>query len=224
MRLLSTLLFCLAGLSAQGQFFSLQPDSLLEAQAETDIHNLFQIDILNETGGSLALSWRRVESNYPEGWEVELCDNQYCYGLIPPSGDMWPIGQGGSGYLRLDIFPNGQPGLGVFRFRVYPTGAPDSYRLVSFIVQAGLTSSGEPALVALRFGPNPCGELARLFNPWPQTLNLQLFNSAGQLTREFSVPPSAEAQLGLAALPPGAYWLAGAAQGRIIFREKIIKQ
>ncbi|MCB0572871.1 MAG: hypothetical protein KDC66_24050 [Phaeodactylibacter sp.] len=223
MRLLSAILLCLAGISLQAQLFSLQPGAELAAQAEPDIHNFYQINMLNETADSLALSWRNVESNYPDGWEVALCDNQFCYGLIPASGDMWPISTDEEAFLKLDVFTNGLPGTGTFRFRVYPAGEPANYQLANFVITAGLTSTGEAAPEAIKLGPNPCKEQFSLSNPWPSELEVRLFNSTGMPVRIFALPPSAQGQISMAGLPAGAYWLTGATQRQERFREIIIK-
>lgn len=206
------------------QSFTFAPDSLLEVEANPQIYNIYQIDILNETEDSLTLSWRRLQNDYPEGWEVSFCDNNVCYGLIPINGDMIPFSPEETAFLKLDIHPHEIAGTGIFRFLVFPTGEEDNYQLASFIVNSGVTSNTvEAQLLKLNIFPNPATDYLQINNGNASPINLAITDASGAIVISQVLPAKNEQQINLLHLPAGPYYLHAYVDGRAIFQHKIIK-
>jgi len=218
-------LLAVAGTSLNAQLsFSFTPDTLLEAEANPEIYNIYQLDILNETENPLTLSWRRLQNDYPEGWEVSFCDNNVCYGLIPINGDMIPFGPDETAFLKLDIHPHEIAGTGIFRFLVFPSGEQNNYQLASFIINSGVTSNTvEAQLLKLSVFPNPTNDYLQIKNNNGSRINIAITDATGTHILTQALQAQSEQQISLRHLPSGAYYLTGYAEGQAVFQHKIIK-
>lgn len=225
MRLLTTILFTLGTfsfLNAQG--FSFSPNDMLEDEAEFSQYNIFQIDILNDTPEMLLLSWRRLEADYPEGWEVSFCDNNLCYGSIPINGDMIPFSQDNYAFLKLDINPYEVAGTGTFRFMVFPKDDPDNFKISTFIIHAGTsTDIVEVEKSVLKVGPNPAQDWLNVENLAQKPAKVNILSANGQLILMRKLPAHAKVQLDLSDLPAGSYYINVLSENGTVQQLPIIK-
>lgn len=223
MRTLPVLLALLSAGFLSAQSFSLS-DTLLEANANVDIYNIYHIYIANETDTAVALSWRRLEQDHPEGWEATFCDNNVCYDHIPINGDMIPFGPEETAFLKLDVDPSGVPGVGTFRFLVFPSADPADRQLATFLVQAGGTSS-TTSLSAhyLRIAPNPVQDELRLTNPGAQPLRVVIHDAHGRPLHQASLASGMQTQINTQHWPSGWYALQASSDGQLLFRDIIVK-
>lgn len=163
----------------QAQLFTCSPDTLIQAPAIPNVHNIYQINMDNQSGADLDLTWRLVEDDLPTGWTVTLCDNVACYGYMPNTADCNTIGPDEYAFMKMDFNPGLIPGVATFRFRVYPTGEPMDFQVLTFIISSGGTTSVQE-LSSIAVYPNPVDHVFNIDDPNQQIDKIHIFNALGQ--------------------------------------------
>lgn len=202
MKIRFELLLCFLPLLAPAQDFSFSPGADLTGQMDVDGYGVHQIDIINETGDSLWLTWRLVENTMPEEWNVNLCDNVECYGVMPNTVDMHPVASGSAAFIRITTYPQNFSGSGQLHFRIYRTGFPEEYSTITFTLSAGLTATRELPGNEARVFPNPTSGPVQIEFPASDPVAWILFDVLGQKQLQGN-----SRQLDLSALPKAQYWL-----------------
>ena len=219
-------LICFCGsayfLNAQG--FSFAPDAMVEDYASFEQYNIFQIDINNDTDEALQLSWRRLEADYPEGWEISFCDNNICYGLIPVNGDMIPFNSDEYAFLKLDVNPHQIPGTGTFQFMVFPSDETDNFKVSTFIIHAGTPSNTlDVTTFDIKIGPNPMQDWLNIENPGIQEIDMHILSANGQAVFNGKLPAHSKEQIDLSKLKAGTYFINALIDGIPAFNFPIVK-
>ena len=199
------------GLSLNAQFIVTPTDSLTATVNVDSIYSIHKIDIINELIDSLGLTWRLIDEEYPEGWNVNLCDLGQCYTGIPGSADMQLVGPGEEAFLKLVLSPLAIVGEGNWHFWVYPTDDPDNYVDLYFSIITGVVGVEEVAESELgpevwTVGPNPANEILNINSVGNSILEfVQLFNINGSLITELK--PDSQS-FDVSYLPSGMYLIA----------------
>ncbi|MBK6621914.1 MAG: hypothetical protein IPG32_13985 [Saprospirales bacterium] len=147
--------FCLLPVLSLSQDFSFSPGPVLDGQMDVDGYGLHQIDILNETEDTLWLTWRMIGNTMPDEWDVNLCDNVICYGVMPTMADMNPVAPDSAAFIRITTYPGNVAGSGQLQFWIYKTGFPEDHSTIAFNLSAGITGISEMEKSEIRVFPNP---------------------------------------------------------------------
>lgn len=144
--LFGVILFLMAFVqSSMAVNYTFTPSSAYNGSLEMDLYSEHQINVYHDLSDSAYISWRLIEDDYPEGWDVQLCDWQHCYSYLPFLGDMLGVGAGGSGYVKLLVNPMNIPGTGHIQFWIYPTGNMDAHVDIHFYLNT-VVANVDPAL------------------------------------------------------------------------------
>lgn len=162
--------------------FTLTPtDSLVVSVPADSTITLLKIDAINESSDSLAFTWRSIESNFPQGWEVNLCDLGECYSGIPTSATMISAAPGSSGYLKLVVNPLQISGHGFWHFWIYPAGDLDAKKDMYFVLDV-VTVGIEESLdwTSGHWSPNPTRGKASWTGTGAADVRVKLFEMDGR--------------------------------------------
>lgn len=196
------LFFCLLPVLSLSQDFSFSPGPVLDGQMDVDGYGLHQIDILNETEDTLWLTWRMIGNTMPDEWDVNLCDNVICYGVMPTMADMNPVAPDSAAFIRITTYPGNVAGSGQLLFWIYKTGFSESHSTIAFNLSAGITGISEREKSGIRVFPNPTTGPLRIAIPEEEPFTWTLYDALGRISRRGQRP-----DLDLSALPKGNYWL-----------------
>ena len=189
------------------QDFSFSPSANLTGEMDVDGYGVHQIDIINETEDSIWLTWRLVENTLPEQWEVNLCDNVLCYGVMPTSANMKPVAPDSAAFIRMTTYPNNFAGSGDLHFWIYKTGFPQDHVSMTFHLSAGVTGTTEKLVVPKGAAyPNPTAGSFFVELPDKTPVFWTLYNSLGQMQETMS-QQNTPLRLDLGSYPAGLYWL-----------------
>lgn len=215
------LIFLSSALPLFAQSFSVSPTPNLEGVAGLEDLNVFDLYILNETNDNIQLTWRLVGNTFPEEWDVSLCDNVACYGILPTTNDFYPILVGDSSIFKIDVFPDGHVGEGLLTFWIYPTDDPTNYEVVSFSIVAGTSNTLDHRPSSLHLFPNPASHDLNL--KWEKSgTPFQLMDSQGRVVRAGATTPNVTS-IPIQQLPSGRYFLQVIDQEGVITQQVIIQ-
>jgi hypothetical protein len=224
MRTLISLLCLVTVATTYAQSFSFTPDTLLEDHALLENYNTYQIDIVNETPSTLALSWRRLTQDQPDSWIAYICDNNICYDDIPINGDMFPFSPDETAFLKLGVNPYQETGTGVYQFLVFPTGDISAAQTATFIIHAGMpNSTQEPSIWTLNIGPNPFHDQMLINNPNGIEVSLYFYDASGQLISTKELAGSERLSIDASQWPVGSIFLSAFVEGKPLFSNQLIK-
>lgn len=214
------------GTFAQSQHFVFDPTD----SYENTVSNIFWTDhgvfMENLTGGELILGWERLDYDFPDEWEADLCDYVSCYVGIPESGTMLPVSDTTRGFLKITLNPNGFVGTGTVSFRVYDDKHPDIADTLQFTIHTTVMSEISDAQNAIDFEifPNPASDFLTIKSAKTSPASFKLLNTSGQIVRTKQVSPVTSVRLDLQELPKGVYIAVFSDEKSIIRRAKLIIQ
>ena len=215
---LSTLLFFLAR-SVFTQTFFPSPDPVLEQEVQPEQANECYIFFENASGDTLQLRWKAIETNFPEQWDIDLCDFGACYVGIPATGLMNPAVGAEQPYLKLIVQPGNTPGVAWLWFRVAEAGEPNHFADVFFSLHTpGVTAAGEAPLPLVRLFPNPASGPVWLKNLQDLTVQVRLLSVGGQYFWSGTLLPLQQHALDLSAWPAGTYYMLAAGKTYPVIR------
>lgn len=104
--------------------FHFSPSKLVQingsSQAENTITGKSFLKCNSES--AINLRWKKVEENYPAGWNVYYCDNVACYYVFPDSSDLAPVSikdEANANRMKLYVESNQIKGKGKVKIAVY---------------------------------------------------------------------------------------------------------
>lgn len=157
MRFLATfaaLLFATTTAITQTSFSVASNSITIHGDASDNINFYDQIDIDNETGAFLKLTWDRTSMNLPNGWESSVCDKSTCYPNATSTEDLI-FGAWGANYLNVHFYPNGNSGTGDVTIHVYKTNDPTDETTLTFTGTTDPVGVEELKNGAFSLFPNP---------------------------------------------------------------------
>ena len=205
------------------QDISITPTGNMTGTAELEEYNIFQVYLHNTSDEALNLSWRIVENTLPEEWNVTLCDNVNCYGILPQSADLDPIAAADSAIMKIDVNPELVAGQGILRFFINETGSPNPYKELIFDINSGITNTKDLFSGSVQIFPNPATEWVRIENQYDEELQFQLIDQQGRLLRIAKLNSQSQLEWGLADLASGTYYLRMESNDRVVVRQLLIQ-
>ncbi|MEM1218586.1 MAG: T9SS type A sorting domain-containing protein [Bacteroidota bacterium] len=216
------LMMALTGMTFAQQI-SFTPTGNMTGIAELEEYNIFQVYLHNDSDDALNLSWRIVENTLPEEWNVTLCDNVNCYGILPQSADLDPIAAADSAIMKIDVNPELVAGQGILRFFINETGSPNPYKELIFDISTGTTNTKDLFSGAVQIFPNPATEWVRIENQLDQNLQFQLIDQQGRLLRMATLNSEDQLEWGLDDLARGTYYLRMESNERVVVRTLLLQ-
>ena len=216
------LMIALAGMTF-AQEISISPTGNMTGTAELEEYNIFQVYLHNDTDEAINLSWRIVENTLPEEWNVTLCDNVNCYGILPQSADLDPIAAADSAIMKIDVNPELVTGQGILRFFINETGSPNPYKELIFDINTGVTSTQDLLGGSVQIFPNPATEWVRIENQHDQPLQFQLIDQEGRLLRMANLNSQDQLEWGLQDLAKGPYYLRMESKEKVVVRKFLVQ-
>ncbi|MCS7027709.1 MAG: hypothetical protein NZ519_02995 [Bacteroidia bacterium] len=124
--------------------FVCTPSTSLSVNLPPNTFTSTQINMINQTSGTLILKWIRFSNSIPTTWACNLCDYNNCYTGVPSMGTMHPISGLTQGFIKLETNPFTYTGTGTVVIYVYASGAPTlGDTLVFNFTASGLTTVQE---------------------------------------------------------------------------------
>lgn len=222
-KLLFFFLTILLGGSLTAQEISITPSPTVAGNVELEAYNIFQVYLRNETNASIDLSWRIVENTMPEGWNITLCDNVNCYGVLPENADLDPIAAADSAIMKIDVNPELVEGSGMLRFFINETGSPSPYKELVFDLSTGTTDTKDLFNGSVQIYPNPATEWVNVDNQLPFPLKMQLADAQGRLVRQAEVASNDQQGWSVVNLPKGTYYLRLESTHRVVIRTLVVQ-
>ncbi|GAB4313947.1 MAG: hypothetical protein Kow00127_05120 [Bacteroidales bacterium] len=225
-RLFTLLIAITTGLAAnvaQSQHFIFEPGAVYEKTVPATGYSTHIVYMKNLTGGELILGWERLEFDFPEEWQADLCDYVSCYMGIPESGTMYPLTDTIRGYLKITINPNGFAGTGFVSFKVFDNKHPEVADTVSFTIHTVVqTLAASQEEVSFSAGPVPAGTWMNIHTGSSLPVTVQITSPEGEILSTFRQALSGRVYTGN--LKPGWYVLSATYPNGKVITRKILKK
>lgn len=221
MKLLFTLLASLSISFAYSQSFSVETNDTSFTGLAIQYDFGGYIDMNNLSGEAIDLKWERIENDLPSGWETSICDPTSCK---PPEADSsefsLPV-SGVANHINIHFYPNNVEGIGTTRIRLEDPNNPQTFYILSFTGDTRPLGLESETLSSLVMYPNPAQDFLYVKSSSNQSIQLELYNSTGQII--VSKVSIGNSEINLSQLPKGIY-LAKVISGSDSFSQKIIHQ
>lgn len=227
MKLIYTILFIITiSFVSFAQSFQFDPTDNYHGISPLNQYKNHYVFMENLTGGSLDLAWTRLSLDFPEEWEVILCDYGGCYVGIPENGQMLTIEDTTRGYLRITLNPLDRLGSGSVSFYVYDIKQPDSGDTVSFTLTSEALTKMDENLVSQKVNvyPNPASDFIYVDLSEIDASSIALLNSRGKSVLQKEISSQDQFKLELSDLPIGLFLLNIKTSNGDLIRKKIIVQ
>ncbi len=201
---------------------SLVVNTTLDARNTANVY----IHFPNSTAQPITLAWEVTNSNYPQGWLMQVCDNNLCYNLPHPLETMNPVVQGDSGFLKMICFPLEIAGTGTITFHVYDVNSPTSSVNVTYNFEAtstvGFTTG--PTEENVNIFPNPAQDYLniRSLNGQLEKGSVKLYDLKGQLLLDQPVKAGQGNSIDVQTITPGMYLLRYESKSGILTKKVVI--
>ena len=179
------LIFLLFGLKSSAQITGLEiiPIDSLHTDLGYDSYNLSFIYLKNNRADSLFLSWEIKEKELSSDWYVTICDNVFCYGVLPDSADMYGIAPSDSVYIRFEVNPYYVDGFGRVDLELKETDilSQSVQPLIFTFLTKNFTNVLNPLDDAVSYAyPNPFQDYLILENPFVYDARVSFIDSKGR--------------------------------------------
>lgn len=104
--------------------FVCSPSTYLNISLPPNTLTAAQINMINQTSGSLTLKWLKYTNTIPSTWSASLCDYNTCYTGIPNVGTMTPINGLTQGFIKIEVNPFTYTGTAKVVVYVYSGSTP----------------------------------------------------------------------------------------------------
>ena len=201
--------FILGSVQSYGQIDGLEiiPEDSIHTDLSYNNFNLTFIHLKNNRTDSLFLRWEKTHSEFVDDWYVTLCDNVYCYGVVPDGAEMYGIAPSDSVYIRMEVNPYEVDAFGEIHIQLSEMDAdPELTETLKYSFSTkNFTSLSTEALPekGLTSYPNPFREELILTNPFTEDLNVRLIDMSGQLLKQLWIAPGQSEILEVRDLPAG---------------------
>ncbi len=168
------------------QIFTFSPSSEYEMNVDTANFTVHQVNIINETNSELALSWRIVEYDVPEEWEVVLCDNGICYDSFPNSNAFIPISNDERAFIKWTVHPHGSAKSATMKMRIFESDTPSDFEILTFTFNPILISHIAPRFPSSqpKIFPNPARDILHINTEIELGTYFQIYAITGHLLFE----------------------------------------
>jgi hypothetical protein len=131
--------FQVGSTTLHAQNYVLSPGDSIVATASFDdlvVYNILQNNISTDT---IWLSYEKIISEIPPGWNALSCDNVNCYSYLKENGDMLPVVVGEYGLMSMHVTAHTNPGTALIRYAIWEKANPSQRDTLTWIITAPLT-------------------------------------------------------------------------------------
>lgn len=146
------------GITAEAQSFSMVDTARTTHGTTDDVSITNPVQIINNSGTNLNMSWNRFYEDMPAGWDVSSCSPAGC-APIGVSQDTYVLDTTNSltDYHNCHFYPNGIAGTGEAKVRILNTDTQEE-AIVTWYGIIGYTNVNEIAQGSISIYPNPGSE------------------------------------------------------------------
>jgi hypothetical protein len=171
-------------LNAQIDGLELIESDSIHTDLSYESYNLAFIYLKNTRADSLFLTWEITNKELPEDWYATICDNVFCYGVIPDSGVMYGIAPQDSVYIRFEVNPYMVEGFGRVDLDLVETGSTNVAKadLTYTFLTKNFTNTQQIELADELFVfPNPFLDQVSVQNPFDTGSTLSMLDASGRV-------------------------------------------
>jgi hypothetical protein len=158
---------------------------------------------------TLWMAYELIESDVPNGWGINLCDNDICYGDLNASGNMAPFKDPDKAFMKVTVNPMGIAGTATVKYVIWDVNHPNDRDTLSYtiIVQWGAGVCCAPNAISATAFPNPCTDFLQISHGQAATGSFGLFDASGRYILTFQVEAGKTGMLDMRDKPRGVYYL-----------------
>ena len=223
MRKILLSIFAFTSLTLHAQNFSVEvPDTTIYGTATMSTF-YEDIDIYNDLGTTLDMSWERIEESIPLGWTTSNCDPDQCHPEGVISGSFSLLASGG--YLNTHFYPNGVDGSGYMKIKLWETANPaDSVVLTYYGTTETTVGINELAASDIQIFPSPAQHTVNIVLPnSDEAIHADIFNVNGQRAKSFDMVQGNLVSIDISDLEMGVYIIHFNVPNKGIITKKFIK-
>ena len=133
---LTVVVFFAINALSYAQTYTLAPNDTVSVNAVMEDLETLTISQTSNTNDTLFLKWKKISVSVSANWDVNVCDNQFCYGSLVDSGIMNPVLPGEYGFLLIHATARVNYGKAVIRYSVWDVKNPSKIDTLTFIINA----------------------------------------------------------------------------------------
>jgi len=238
-------IFCVGGLlttqSVNAQTFTPQYDTVSAFYSGTGMQTIMNKIAVSGPTDSLRIKWNVSSFDFPADWyssaDFGFCDNVNCFNMgliwngsmgIPHTSGYFK-GSNPNGNFTLDINLNSSTTTGTYYFTVHleNTGDPSNTHDITYKItrySTGVNNLNRNEDIVLY--PNPArDELNVTYTAQSGVATISVYNLIGKVVRVFKPTNNSGAQLNIADMPSGIYFVRlQDAQGAVISTKKFTRE
>jgi len=167
------------------------------------------IYIQSTISDTLWMAYELIESDVPNGWGINLCDNDICYGDLNASGNMAPFKSPDKAFMKVTVNPMGIAGTALVKYVIWDINNPNERDTLSYtiIVQWGAGVCCAPNAITANVYPNPCTDYIQVANGHAAEAKFALYDANGRFIHTFSVTVGSIGIIDMRDRPRGVYIL-----------------
>lgn len=217
------LIFALASLTVQAQNFSVEVLDTTLYGAPSDVTFYGDIDLYNNLGSIINMTWERIEESVPAGWTTSNCDPNQCQPVGVTTAS-FPLPTNTS-FLNTHFYPNGVAGSGYMKVKLWVSSNPSDSVVLTYYGVAGALSVNEIEASDIQVFPSPTQNTLNIMLPHPgETISVDIFNLSGQRANSFTITEGNVTSLDVSDLKAGIYVVHFNIGGKGIITKKFIKE
>lgn len=213
MKKLYTALFVLLLANATRAQVTLQTDTSFCSGPSSEFVITCNNHVLNGSSNAYALKWSRtVMGETPSAWEVQICDNQNCWGPAYSTRN-FNLSPNENADLKVNFVLNGTPGTGAVKVNVTDTDGSGINLESVFVAQTDATGTSATVqqVKDIMLYPTPVRERVYvMFNPSLKPERVDVHNVLGQKVKSFPIQlerNNYRTELALSDLDKGLYFV-----------------
>lgn len=217
------LFFTFASLILHAQTFSAETLDTTLYGSPSDLTFYGDIDLYNNIGATLNLTWQRIEESVPVGWTTSNCDPDLCHPVgVTSASFTLPTS---TSFLNTHFNPNGVAGSGYMKVKVWLTANPTDSVVLTYYGAAGVLNVNEIEASDIQVFPSPTQDLLNIMLPHPEVpIHVNIFNLVGQRAESFTINQGNLTSVDVSQLEAGVYIIQFDIAGEEIITKKFIKE
>jgi hypothetical protein len=205
MKIFSTIFFALLfPFAIQAQNLIISPSKTVNVEYKLNEFEATKVSLLNNSGGTMLLTWNLIYNNLPIEWDYSLCDYGGCHPGVPNEREMAPIADGVEGYLIMNIMYLEDASEGSVAFAL-SNNYDTTIDTITFNFKPGTVGINQQKNnLELAMFPNPASNTLRINNPFNNIATLSVMNMSGKEILNTQLNAGIQSA-DISALPNGLY-------------------
>ncbi len=175
------------------QKYSISPNDSFIDEMPLDETYHFSVHQNNNSSDTLYFGWKKISESIPNGWEVNLCDNNNCYAGRPDSGAQILTFPSEYGQMSMAVSPHQIEGKAYVQYECWEKMSPT--KLDTFTWQ--ITSKKSVALQefkksSIQISPNPTNQHITIQSDLVDGFTYKIIDGMGRIQIEKNVQQSTE--------------------------------